>query len=473
MKPNFLYIIADQLRYQSCGYAGDPMARTPNIDRLAAGAISFVNAVSNTPVCAAYRASLFTGKHTTSTGMVINELRLNPDHHPRPLARCLTDEGYRTDYVGKWHLYANELGNHLDPKNSFVPPGEYRLGFDGFFAHYGFHHNYYGEKAYYHLDSPEKIRFPDGVYEPDGQTDLALERLRSAAAGSEPFALFLAYGTPHDPWEESNVPREYYDMYRDAEFDTPKNYSDTLDPYGDTWSNIDKSPARIANWKRAYYAMTANLDRNVGKLLRGLEDLGIAENTVVVFTSDHGEMFGAQGRMKKNIFYEEAANIPFLVRWPSASEGRTTDVLLSTVDIMPTLLGLAGIPAPEDAEGMDLSCHIKGTEGSEPDFAFLQNTGACAAWEDGHEWRAVRDKRFTYAIYRADGKELLFDRQADPLQLHDLRGDPSYRDVFRKMREQAKQKMKELEDDFEVSSYYRDNWVSADRCILRTAKSCS
>ena len=113
MKPNFLYIIADQLRYQSCGYAGDPMARTPNIDRLAAGAISFVNAVSNTPVCAAYRASLFTGKHTTSTGMVINELRLNPDHHPRPLARCLTDEGYRTDYVGKWHLYANELGNHL------------------------------------------------------------------------------------------------------------------------------------------------------------------------------------------------------------------------------------------------------------------------------------------------------------------------------------------------------------------------
>jgi arylsulfatase A-like enzyme len=470
MKPNILYIMADQLRYQSCGYAGDPHARTPNIDRLAAGAVNFTNAISNTPVCAAYRASLLTGKYTTSTGMVINELRLNPDHHQRPLAKCLTDDGYTTAYVGKWHLYANELGNHFDPKNSFVPPGKHRLGFDGFFSHYGFHHQYYGDKAYYHLDTPDKIHFAEGVYEPDGQTDLALDRLRDAVSADDPFALFLSLGTPHDPWTELNVPKEYLDMYRDVEFETPENYSDDLDPYGDAWSDREKSPQQINSWKRVYYAMTANLDYNVGRILDALDELGIADNTVVVFTSDHGEMFGAHGRMMKNIFYEEAARIPFLLRWPSVTEGRTSDVLLSTVDIMPTLLGLAGLSGGDEIEGMDLSSHIRGVDGPEPPFAFLQNTGACASWEDGHEWRAVRDKRFTYAVFRVDGKELLFDHQADPLQLNELSGDRSYRDVLLRLREQARAKMEELGDGFEVSSFYREHWVSEDRLILKTAK---
>ena len=254
------------------------------------------------------------------------------------------------------------------------------------------------------------------------------------------------------------------------EFDTPENYSDKLDPYGDAWSDREKSPEQINRWKRVYYAMTANLDYNVGRLLDALDDLGIADNTVVVFTSDHGEMFGAHGRMMKNIFYEEAARIPFLLRWPSVTEGRTSDALLSTVDIMPTLLGLAGHSGVDEAEGMDLSSPIRGADGPEPAFAFLQNTGACASWEDGHEWRAVRDKQFTYAVFRADGKELLFDHQADPLQLHDLSGDSSHRETLLRLREQAREKMEDLGDGFEASSFYREHWVSDDRLILKTSK---
>lgn len=140
-RPNILYIFADQLRYQSCGYAGDENAITPQIDRLAAGGVNFKNAVVSMPVCSAYRASLFTGKYTTSTGMVINEVRMNPRH--RCLAHILQEGGYETAYIGKWHLWANELGNHTDPKNSFVPPGPDRLGFDGTWAAFNFSHDYY------------------------------------------------------------------------------------------------------------------------------------------------------------------------------------------------------------------------------------------------------------------------------------------------------------------------------------------
>ena len=106
-RPNLIYIFADQLRYQSCGFAGDTKAITPNMDRLAAESISFVNTVAVSPICAPYRASLFTGKYTSSTGMVINEIRLNPDHHIG-LGQVLTEGGYDTYYIGKWHLWANQ-----------------------------------------------------------------------------------------------------------------------------------------------------------------------------------------------------------------------------------------------------------------------------------------------------------------------------------------------------------------------------
>jgi arylsulfatase A-like enzyme len=133
--------------------------------------------------------------------MVINELRMNTRH--TCLAHSLTRAGYDTGYIGKWHLYANQLGNHEDPKNSFVPPGPDRLGFDGYWAAYNFHHDYY--RGYYHTDSPEKIVIPG--FEPDGQTDLAIDYVKRAAKSEKPFFLVLSVGTPHDPWVKDNVPR--------------------------------------------------------------------------------------------------------------------------------------------------------------------------------------------------------------------------------------------------------------------------
>jgi arylsulfatase A-like enzyme len=465
--PNIIYVFADQLRYQSCGYAGDERGHTPHMDRLAAEGVDVFNAVVSHPVCSAYRASLWTGKYTTSTGMVINEVRMNPNHDC--LAHVLTRGGYDTGYIGKWHLWANELGNHHDPLNAYTPPGRDRLGFDGYWASYNFHHEYYD--AYYHTNSPDRIYYGDGVYEPDGQTNIAIDYIQNQTDRDHPFALFLSIGTPHDPWEKENVPIEYHDRFRDTAFPMAPNYKHGIDaPYGDAWSDIDKNPEQIEAWMRVYYAMTANLDWNIGRLQETIRQAGLEEDTIFIFTSDHGEMFGAHGRMKKNIFYEEATRVPFLVKWPKKIKpGSRTDVCFNCVDIMPTLLGLVDLDIPDAVEGCDLSHILLGQPGHEPEAAFLQNTGACATWENGHEWRALRDKQYTYAVYKVDDKELLFDHQQDPFQQINLAEHPEYIVVRNRFRRQLTEKMDVLNDTFETSLWYKEYWISDDRRILQTA----
>ena len=153
MRPNLVFVLVDQLRLQSCGYAGDPRARTPTLDRLAKSGMSFNNAVSTSPVCGAYRASLMTGKYASTTGMVINEMRTNPNHVC--LGHCLTRSGYDTAYIGKWHLWSNQTDNPLSFENGFVPAGPARLGFDGYWAAYHFNFDYF--HANYFLDDSSRL----------------------------------------------------------------------------------------------------------------------------------------------------------------------------------------------------------------------------------------------------------------------------------------------------------------------------
>jgi len=312
-RPNLVFVLADQLRYQSCGFAGDARARTPNLDTFAKQGVIFRNAVSGHPVCAAYRASLFTGKYTTSTGMVINELRMNPNHDC--LAHVLTRGGYDTAYIGKWHLWANELGNHEDPKNSYTPSGPYRLGFDGFWAAYNFHHEYY--KGYYHTDSPKKI--PVKGYEPDVQTELAIGQIKRHARGGKPFALVLAIGTPHDPWHSNNVPPEYYAMFADQgkepRFALPPNYKPENDPYSDAWGRFRGPGERQAishilitqgcrHWKRLRSNPTSRKD--FCQLFLGGDIAHVDHNETVTFHPS---------RYRQNNVETTAGEGGFIVAW--------------------------------------------------------------------------------------------------------------------------------------------------------------
>lgn len=172
-----------------------------------------------------------------------------------------------------------------------------------------------------------------------------------------------------------------------------------------------------------------------------------------------------------------AARILFLLRYPKKiKKGAKSDACLNTVDIMPTLLGLCGLGAkiPKEVEGMDFSHIASGKKGAEPEAALLMNTGACASWEDGHEWRALRDKRFTYAVYRGGGKlpreELLFDNTADPYQQKNLIDDPKQAKTAERFRKMLSARMTKLNDTFPASSYYREHWVDNDRIIIASAR---
>jgi len=459
-KPNLIYIFADQLGYNQVGYNGNEFAYTPEIDAIAEDSLCIDNCVSGHPVCAPYRASLFTGKYTTSTGMVINEIRINPCHET--IAKVLNKEGYNTSYLGKWHLYANQLGHHEEVKNSYIPVGENRLGFKEFVG-YNFHHRYYAPHAYYHKDTNEKV-YVDG-YEPDVQTDMAIDTLKRLKDENKPFAFFLSIGTPHDPWTIDNVPAKYYERFKDVAFPLPKNYVNHNDKYADMWARyFFKERSKINDWKKVYYAMVANLDENIGRLFKEIKAMGLEENSIIVFTADHGEMFGAHGRRAKNIFYEEAVRVPFLLKAPSLNKGKT-DALFNTVDIMPTLLSMMGIDSPKEVEGKDMLPFIKG-EKETPinEGSLMMCTGPTAMWGNGFEWRAYRTKQYTYAIYRRDRKEFLFDNINDKYQMNNLVKNPKYKDVLKEIKANMYAEMERIGDDFEKNSFYKKHWVE-DRII--------
>ena len=463
--PNLIYVFADQLRYQSVGYAGDEKAGTPHIDALKAESTDLCQAISGHPVCAPYRASLFTGKYTTSTGMVINEIRMNPNHHT--FADVLNENGYETAYIGKWHMYAAELGNHYDPRNSYIPEGRDRLGFDGYFAAYNFRHEYAPGTAYYHLNSPEKLYYDK--YEPDAQVDMAVEQLERLAGQEKPFALFLSIGTPHDPWIPENVPEEYRKKFADTEFSYPPNYLPDNDPHADAWARLSQEERdELTEWMKIYYAMTADLDDNIGRLVKEIHRLGLDENSILVFTSDHGEMFGAHGRRAKNIFYEEAIRVPMLIRFKGCLEsGAKRECVVNTVDIMPTLLSLMKLPIPKEVEGRDLSRSVTG-ECDLEEGALLMCTGPTADWGDGQEWRAYRTRQFKYAVYRSDGQEFLFDLKNDPYEMENLAENEKFADIKEQLKQQMYERMDAIGDHFEKNHYYRENWVE-NRRIVHTA----
>lgn len=466
-RPNLVFFLVDQLRLQSCGYAGDRLARTPHIDWLAQNGISFVNAVSSDPVCGPYRASLMTGKYPSTTGMVINEMRMNPNHNC--LAHVLTRSDYDTAYIGKWHLWSNQTEGENLPENGFVPKGPARLGFDGYWAAYNFNFDYF--RTNYFLG--DGTRLVADSYETEFTTKLGLDWLQQRGS-NQPFALFLSFGPPHDPWEWTNVAERYAKTFSTIDFPFPLTYRDGSAEYWepsmdrDWWLSTVKP--NLSKWQAVYAAMVASIDEACGTLLDYMRQAHLAENTLFVFTSDHGEMFGAHGRMAKNTFYEEAVRVPFLVFWPGQIEsGSRCFECLGTPDIMPTLLGGLGLETPAETEGSDLSPHLFGRPVPEKDEILLQGMGHTWLWLDGFEWRGLRTKRHTYAIERADGAEYFFDNLADPLQQRNLAEELTYSDAKERAKKSMLAKMSELGDEFRACSWYGEHWTR-NRVVLRGAK---
>ena len=412
--PNILFVFADQMRASSAGWMGDDQVRTPALDRFAQSGIVFDNAVSCCPVCTPYRASLLTGLYPLRHGLLLNDVRLRTDLPT--IAATLKSAGYDTGYIGKWHLDGNKRGG-------FTPPGPRRQGFD-FWAAANCTHAYM--RSHYYRDDPTPI-WIEG-YDADHQTDLAMEYVRSHG-GDRPWCLFLSWGPPHDPYQA--MP-EKYKTFDPREVRLPPNCPD--DP---------QRRQDIAG----YYSHIEALDRDFARLLAALDQSGQADDTIVVFTSDHGDMLGSQGKQKKQKPWDESVHVPFVLRYPRrVAVGRRSTVPINVPDIMPTLLGLAGVAIPAGLEGFDLSGIILGrTSNGGPSSAFLANL--CPFGEPVPEWRGVRTNRYSYVCTRT-GPWLLFDNQRDPCQMTNLVEASSHRAVREDLERELKHWLDRTGDRF-------------------------
>jgi arylsulfatase A-like enzyme len=429
--PNVVFVFGDQWRGQATGYAGDPNAITPHLDKLAAESINFTNAVSGCPVCTPYRASLMTGQYWLTHGAFVNDVCLRDE--TVSIAEAYNDSGYDTAYIGKWHIDGHG-------RSSFIPR-ERRQGFQ-FWKVLECTHNY-NDSAYY-ADENAKLKW-DG-YDAIAQTREA-QRYIHEHNGDRPFALVLSWGPPHAPYH--TAPEKYRKM-----FDPEKV---TLRP------NVPEDQAEKAREELAgYYAHMAALDDCVADLLGTLKECGIEEDTVFVFTSDHGDMLHSQGALKKQQPYEESIMVPFLLRYPRGlgAGGREVDTLINTPDIAPTLLGLCGVPVPDTMEGADLSASL--TKGKMPDVdaALLMCPAPFGQWTrkiGGREYRGVRTKRYTYCR-DLNGPWLLYDNEKDPYQLENLCGTAGLAAVQDELDAILSRKLKETNDEFKPARYYIEKW---------------
>jgi arylsulfatase A-like enzyme len=420
-RPSVLLILPDQWRGQDLGCTGNPDVRTPNLDRLASQGLLFRNTFANTPVCCPARANILTGKYAHRNGMVANDLRLRETE--TTLAERLVSEGYRTGFIGKWHL---DGGKRLP---GFVPPGPRRQGFT-FWAANECDHRHFRPTYFRDTDRP----ITEDRFEPEVWTDRAIEFLRQA--GEAPFFLVVSMGPPHDPY---GAPETFMKLYDPAKMTVRPNWAEGV-------------PSAGRKELAAYGAAITAVDEQVGRLLKALDDSGRAEDTIVLFTSDHGDMLGSHGQRLKRKPWEESIRVPGILRYPArVKPGRTSEALLSHVDLAPTLLTLCGLAVPNDVQGTDLSGVVLGRSDRGPDSAFFQIFVPFAGDGTPHPWRGVRTDRYMYARTGA-GPWVLYDLRDDPYEMKNLAHDPAHAAVREDMEAMLAAWMKRTGDSWAFNS---------------------
>ena len=429
-RPSVVFLLADQWRAQATGYAGDPNAKTPHLDRLASRSVNLAGAVSGCPVCSPYRGTLMTGRYPLNHGVFLNDVCLSNDGVS--LGEAFRGAGYRTGYIGKWHLDGHG-------RSSFIPPAR-RQGFE-FWRAAECTHNY--NRSHYYGNSPDK-RFWEG-YDAIAQTACAEAYIREHR--DEPFALIVSWGPPHNPYQ--TAPERFRRMFSADRVRLRPNVP-------------DESAAAAREDLAGYYAHAAALDECAGRIVRTLSETGLADDTILVFTSDHGDMLGSQGQVRKQKPWDESIRVPLLVSCPAqlGSTARTLTTPVNSPDIMPTLLGLAGVEIPESVEGADRSSLLRGDEPDRDEPALITCPAPFGEWRrdrGGREYRGVRTIRHTY-VRTLDGPWLLYDNQQDPHQLENLVGRADHASLEQKLEGLLREKLRQTGDDFRPGADYIEKW---------------
>jgi arylsulfatase A-like enzyme len=434
-RPNIVFVFSDEHRWCSLPFTDMPDLQAPNFTALVKQGVTFNQCVSNNPICVPYRAILISGMWPHQSTAVGNDYFGNPDmigKEAPTIAHTFSAAGYRTGYVGKWHLQDRTT---------------YQAGFD-FFKHWKFGDDHWNTK-WRDVSAGEKDWRVYKDYNVKGMNEHAYEFLTEAveAEDNKPFLLMLSWNPPHWRWDDA--PEEFLKLYPKGKLSTRPNASDQMS------NNV---------YYRNYHAHITAIDHYMGELMEKLDRLGLSEDTILIYTSDHGSMFGSNGRSSKIHPHDESVRVPFVVRRPGqAPGGREVDEQIGAIDIYPTLCCLAGIEAPEHCGGRDFSHLIRGAQGQEKMGDQLLTVACCVkpyfqrrAGKDNPStrwpYRGIRTDRYTFVINDV-GDWLLFDNKEDPYQQKNLVDDPAHAGTKEDLRARLRKLLAQAEDPFIPESW--------------------
>jgi arylsulfatase A-like enzyme len=439
--PNLVFVFPDQMRGTAMGFVGREPVVTPHLDRFASQSLVLSSVASTFPVCSPYRAMFMTGQYAHRNGVLGNCQSRNAPYRTelRTDARCwsdvLRDQGYSLGYIGKWHLdvphppYIDTANNRGDTKwNEWCPPHR-RHGFD-FWHAYGTYDGHL-RPMYWDTTAPrEGFRYVD-QWGPEYEADLAIRYLTNEGGNyrksDQPFALVVSMNPPHTPYKAH--PPRYLEPYAGQSDEDLVAGRGSVPPVGTPMGD------HYRRHIRDYYASITGVDEQFGRILSAINSAGLADDTLVVFTSDHGDCLGAHGHGTKSIWWEESMHVPFIVRLPGRLRAGTDDLLLSTPDIYPTLLGLMGLgnAIPPEVMGCNYAPVLQGVGGPRPRSQLYQwlapvnpAAGARGVRTHRHTLVLTQDAAKIGSLFRSPDyadvgeRAFLFDRERDPWQLHDI-----------------------------------------------------
>ncbi|WP_255490593.1 sulfatase [Dysgonomonas sp. 511] len=444
--PNVIYVFPDQFRNHAMqfwnmdgfkehvNFRADPV-HTPNLNQMATESVVLTSAHSNCPVSSPHRGTLLTGMYPHNSGVSLNCNQTRPISSLRQDVTTISDvysqNGYQCAYIGKYHADHPTPNNPQNPGtyvssqtpvwDAYTPLAK-RHGFDYWYSYGTFDKH----KSPHYWDTEGK-RHEIREWSPKHEADKVIEYLKETRDQDKPFFLVWSVNPPHSPYRSlKDCMEEDYNLYKDI----PLNEL-LVRP------NINPKLKDKQECAPYYFASVTGVDREFGRVLETLKELGLDENTIVVFTSDHGETMASHVLDPKNSPYTESMNVPFLIRYPKVLKPRVTPLLLSSPDIMPTLLSLSGLKKdiPETVQGHDLSGFLKGTdlkEGSPAGVLYIRNVDGDKD-KDGIVTsyfpvaRGIKTDRYTLAITIDRKKQvksiLFFDDVNDPYQMNNLQAD--------------------------------------------------
>ena len=434
-QPNVLFIMTDQQRFDTIAAAGYPWMQTPNLDRLVKEGCLFRNAYTTNPICVPARYDLLTGRNGRAHGHFDNASTLLDEGLPT-FPRVFSENGWRTAVIGKCH-FTPQTAHHGYQEARFMEELPERFENDAYLQYlrdqgHGDLQNIHGIRILAYHEA-QKALVPDEDLGPYWLAKRAEEWIDKN--GDRPFLLTLGWIKPHPPW---NIPESKKGIYADADLPEPLEKSRDL-PYtakdSDLYGDFD-TPEQKRKIREAYFESVTMVDEAFGKVLAALERNGILDNTVIIYTADHGEMLQDKGFYQKTLPYESSCRIPLIVRWQEKFKpGSTSEEFVDLLDIFPTLLDIAGINLEYKPSFKGAKLDGESLLSGKSDKRKIQYAHTC---QGRYRWVMTRDERYKYIYYFAGGHEYLYDLKNDPAEKSNLLGAPGCpQAVYRKLKAEA------------------------------------